>query len=464
MQKEYENLLLQDAVQKANEVFSKIQDFKDALRKDSYNITDCIHANGGENGIRFSHVIKKLEFICKTVSGFSSLEKTFLVPTSNIQQLTDFLSLINDRISDFSDIRRSFSNINNSCDDILSSHLFYILSILKPKSVILDFSAACTSLNQTCERAEAALGIALLSKGTAEKALRETQELLEKVKAGETMLETIENNIQAAKKLRDSVDDYQLQFYSFQKKLDEREGLYKEALQQAKGLIDETDTNLQQLKKGLSESKNQRTLIDENINRSEDMLTGATVAGLANAFGQAHEALEKKVNKAYWAFIVSIFLLVFAVILVGTNVSQYTTKWAYPSNNQSTTFIPDVPGQHSFTSLFYALSIKLTYLLPFLLLTGFTNRRYTQHFRLKEQYAYKYAMAMSIDGFMKQAPDYAGDIPALVFEELASDPSIFLSPYAKQTQKKSRMMPRFFDKLRAERTDNDEKNNKKNDE
>jgi hypothetical protein len=52
----------------------------------------------------------------------------------------------------------------------------------------------------------------------------------------------------------------------------------------------------------------------------------------------------------------------------------------------------------------------------------FAGRRYTEVFRLKTQYTYKYAVAASLPGFKIEAPNFADAITALAFKELLFNP------------------------------------------
>ena len=66
----------------------------------------------------------------------------------------------------------------------------------------------------------------------------------------------------------------------------------------------------------------------------------------------------------------------------------------------------------------------LTFLLAPLTLLIFAARRYTEIFRMKELYTYKYTVAASLPGFKLEAPDYAQAITASAFKELLFNPGI----------------------------------------
>lgn len=66
---------------------------------------------------------------------------------------------------------------------------------------------------------------------------------------------------------------------------------------------------------------------------------------------------------------------------------------------------------------------RIIILVPAAWFVSFAARRHASLFRLREHYAYKYSMAVSVEGFKKQAPEFASAIAATVLEELAFNPA-----------------------------------------
>jgi hypothetical protein len=62
------------------------------------------------------------------------------------------------------------------------------------------------------------------------------------------------------------------------------------------------------------------------------------------------------------------------------------------------------------------------FLLPGVWLTSFTALRYSSLFQLHREYSFKAAIAMSVDGFKMQAPEYKEAIAGSAFIELATKP------------------------------------------
>ena len=67
--------------------------------------------------------------------------------------------------------------------------------------------------------------------------------------------------------------------------------------------------------------------------------------------------------------------------------------------------------------------IRAILLLPTSWLSLFNAKRYANLFKLKEHYAYKYAIASSVEGFKKQAPEYEEAIAFSAFHELSFNPA-----------------------------------------
>ena len=73
----------------------------------------------------------------------------------------------------------------------------------------------------------------------------------------------------------------------------------------------------------------------------------------------------------------------------------------------------------SFSTMFaFALLV-----LPTIWLTKFNATKHHRLFLLKEDYQYKYSLAMAVDGFKKQAPEHADAIAAETFNRLLFNPT-----------------------------------------
>jgi hypothetical protein len=71
------------------------------------------------------------------------------------------------------------------------------------------------------------------------------------------------------------------------------------------------------------------------------------------------------------------------------------------------------------------------------------STRHAQLFRLREDYAYKYSIAASVDSFMKQAKEYADDIAAACYYELTYNPAEHMD----SKNEDARMINPIFEKM-----------------
>jgi hypothetical protein len=161
------------------------------------------------------------------------------------------------------------------------------------------------------------------------------------------------------------------------------------------------------------------------------MLEGATVAGLASSFLEAKSELNRQLNSARWSFYFGILFLfissipliafVFLPIIAPILVSQIP---ALESVAQLLVADNDVTGWQYIGQVL----ARFVILLPAAWFVSFSAIRHSSLFRLREHYAYKYSMAVAVEGFRKQAPEYENEVTALVLEQLAFNPTDKLIP------------------------------------
>ena len=96
-------------------------------------------------------------------------------------------------------------------------------------------------------------------------------------------------------------------------------------------------------------------------------------------------------------------------------------------------------GEHCFRQVI----ARITVLLPAVWLVRFASRRHAWLFKLREDYAYKYSMAVSDDGFKKQAPNYKSDIAAVAFERLMVNSVEAMNSGRKEDESPSKLMDTF---------------------
>lgn len=275
---------------------------------------------------------------------------------------------------------------------------------------------------------------------------------------------------EAAKKLKESVDAYQSAFAKFQADLDARTATFAQGkadldklLAESKSAYDKlvADGNAERakflsdgkanLEKLVTEGKTEQDKllaektaahdkllanslvdhqkivsdlvaaqkeIDRLLARSREVLGEATVSGLSESFAREMKATGTQLR---WIRILFYFSVAGLAAAAGVVLNAFPWLEGYV---HIVRFEPPANADPMAIGIFYLGNFvsKLTFLLPPLILMLFAGRRYTEVFRLKTQYTYKYAVAASLPGFKIEAPNFADAITALAFKELLFNP------------------------------------------
>lgn len=201
----------------------------------------------------------------------------------------------------------------------------------------------------------------------------------------------------SAQSLEQQIAAYKPKFESFQNDVDTRFEL-----------ASKVERNAQGLNKLAGEAYEE---IERLTKLADTMISGATTAGLSTSLEETRARYEKRMIGArtgfYWAVAI---LILSALPLVAQLVPGLFGSWfPAPSPNQDGT-----P---------YAVLGKIFLLLPATWLTAFFTKSYAEYFHLEREYAHKAALAMSVDGFKRQAPEYQEEITAEVFMEIRTNPA-----------------------------------------
>ena len=317
-------------------------------------------------------------------------------------------------------LRDSFQPIQNSVESALVSY-YRLASILKGTS-FYDFSVAFGEFSRQLsevQKTQANLSQLVADEEKAQKqvqSLRKQADVLkeeldrlktEGEKDRKTITEYTEESTQKVTAIRASneqaeqlqalVQNYQSTFDVFQKELEKRETTFKTGKEQQDNLI-----------KALNEISDETKALTK---QAEGMLTGATVAGLAGSFGELRDKLEKELKGARWTFYGAVVLLFLSVVPL---VLYILPGFESLSEKKETVSTIEIFGQ---------IIVRALLLLPAGWFAKFAAARHAALFRLKENYAYKYSVASSVDGFKKQAEPFKDAIAAATFFELTFNPA-----------------------------------------
>lgn len=200
-----------------------------------------------------------------------------------------------------------------------------------------------------------------------------------------------------ASTLEELVNGYHNKFDAFQKQLEERNSnfaKFEEETKQAREMNAARDKE-----------------IDRLIKLSDAMITGATTAGLSNSLENTRVRYQKRMNGARLGFLCSVLLLLFSAFPLAAHLLPGLFGAWIPAFDAKADGSP------------YAALGKVVLLLPASWLTAFFTKSYADFFHLEREYAHKAALAMSVDGFKRQAENYQQEITAEVFMEIRSNPA-----------------------------------------
>ncbi|NRG17354.1 hypothetical protein HPQ64_06615 [Rhizobiales bacterium] len=337
-------------------------------------------------------------------------------------------------------IHAYFNNVYNTTEDLLK-RLFENLFILKPKSsysfqaaansltsLINDTYDKFTSLDKTLKQLSITEKELISKNDEASNQLDEIKrfktdsdndrqtiaEYLSQATSQKTDIQTIQDE---ASELQATVNDYQETFNQFQKQLDNRNNQF--AVGERK--FDEI----------INKFEEQNIYISNLVRSAEDMMSKATVAGLASNFKKMSEQLTSELQSARRAFYVGIIFLTFSALPLFVLVVLPLITLVIdilPLNINSASYVANTgEAQNGWAYLSKVLG-RIAILLPAGWFVSFAAIRHSSLFRLREHYAYKYSMAVAVEGFKQQAPQYEQEIAALVLEQLAFNPADKLVP------------------------------------
>lgn len=346
------------------------------------------------------------------------------------------------------DFRSHFKNFSDSTETLLDA-FYFVLMVLKPTKSTYSFQAAANALSslikssseqihilhkenealkQAVEVASNQVSAAKAQADKAKEAAEETNRIRDEgAKDRKTISEYLADATEKkaaiasahteASSLEDEVGEYIEKFKSFDRQLDSRNKDFELG-----------KTRQEEL---LASFEQQRQSVGSLIESSESMLKGATVAGLASSFSDAHTKLGDQLFWARLSFYVGItFLFISAIPLMLYVFLPILAPFLQTRYPEFANFAPalDTHGEMSGWQYLGQVLARFIILLPAAWLVSFSAIRHSSLFRLREHYAYKYSMAVSVEGFQKQATGYESEIAALVLEQLAFNPADKLTP------------------------------------
>lgn len=178
--------------------------------------------------------------------------------------------------------------------------------------------------------------------------------------------------------------------------------------------------------------------IEELTAKADTMIRGATTAGLSKSLEDTKDDYEARLARTQWFFLASVgFLLVSALPIAAQLIPGPWQPLLAQSAN----------GPAADAGPWLAALGKLILMLPATWATAFFAGNYAELFHLSREYAHKAALAKSIDGFQREAPQYKEEIVGGVFLEIQDNPGSRKVPRAATPQ--NPITQKFFERLLA---------------
>lgn len=253
------------------------------------------------------------------------------------------------------------------------------------------------SFEDKSQRTEAAVREQLIAVDTI---LSNIRELQQQATADASSVATLVEQIKVvganAVNLEALVGAYEARFKAFQDELDQRNASFlrfEEQTKQAKEMSVSREADIARL-----------------TQQADAMISGSTTAGLAKSLEDTRRRYEERMNKARQGFVGSVILLAITAVPLAAHLLPGLFGGLFPATDVA-------------HNTWYGVLGKVLLMVPATWLTGFFTKSFADSFHLEREYAHKAALAMSVDGFKRQAPKYEEEITAEVFLEIRNNPA-----------------------------------------
>jgi hypothetical protein len=155
------------------------------------------------------------------------------------------------------------------------------------------------------------------------------------------------------------------------------------------------------------------------IDKADTMIRGATTAGLSQSLEETKNLYEKRLETTQKYFLGSVGVLLVCSLPIAAQIVPGPWQQYFPA--QATASASDAgPWLAAFG--------KLMLVIPATWATAFFASNYAELFHLAREYGHKAALAKSVDGFKREAPNYEQEIVGSVFMEIQDNPGSRKAP------------------------------------
>lgn len=261
----------------------------------------------------------------------------------------------------------------------------------------------------------------------------------------EAKLNFIKDTAKDAATLEAQITAYAATFEAFQKSLDDK--------------IEAHSNFAQDMSAALLKNKDREKEIDRLMAKADAMIQGATTAGLGSSLEETRSIYARRMWISAGLFAASVLLLAASAIPLVAHILPGLFSGWLPANGSLAGSIALTKGVASAAvssavqtspngwDALISLLGKVFLMFPATWLTKFFSKSYSEFFHLEREYAHKAALARSVEGFKKQAPDFEQEITTAVFFEVQSNPSKRDAPDAAEHPIVGPLMKKFVDAL-----------------
>lgn len=287
---------------------------------------------------------------------------------------------------------------------------------------VQEIQAAIAEVKEQKTEGSAVLGEIKSAAAEATQLAKRIQEALQEVGAHKSAVETnaaeLEQKLARVREISKDADTLQQRVEGFSSQFAAFDSQMSSRLEQ----FAEFEANIKTVEE---RQRAREKTIDELTAKADTMIRGATTAGLSKSLDDAKQVYEERLGKAQKYFIWSaIALFICTLPLAGQLIPGPWQQYFAPSSS----------GDANQVGPWLAAIGKVIFLIPATWATAFFASNYAELFHLSREYAHKAALAKSIDGFKREAPEYAQEIVGSVFMEIQDNPGSRKAPPAATPQ------------------------------
>lgn len=343
-------------------------------------------------------------------------------------ELKKVIESLDKMLQSFFNIFLFFGNKNAPAIDNLITYFNGIVSDIDKKkllveSVLNEATQRKETIDILSQELESTKEAVELAKSTTIEMKESVEGYLESVRSyKEERLEQLKSKIdEDLSSIKASVEKSEI----LQGRISQSEGVLEGFEHRVETIARQHEEEVERSKKLFGELKEKEKEVGRLQQRAEEMLSSSTAAGLAHHFETTKKKLDEELKGAkegVWVSIVILAALSIPLLALVLSPLYPILNLFFPRDGFNWEVLSPAEMTSSWGYLGQSFS-RAVVILPGIWLVHFSSSRYKDIFNLREHYSYKYTMAVSVEGFKKQAEGYESEIAAMVFEQIGFNPA-----------------------------------------